>query len=97
MGCGLKVGGKIRLCHDLCWSKTFSEVLFHTTENFSSVLFPFGCVGSKLFVVFFQGYGDLLDSTAVSSRWSFMIGETGFIPREEFIKRNVCLLIVERW
>ena len=97
MGCDLKIGCKIRVYHDLCWSQTFREVVFHTAENFSSVLFPIGCVGSKLFIEFFQGYWDLLDSTAVSSRWSFMIGETGFIPGKEFIKRNVCLLIVETW
>ena len=71
--------------------------MFHTADNFSSVLLPLGCVGSKLFVVFFQGYWNLLNSTTVSSRGSFMIGETGFIPGEEFIKRDVCLLIVEKW
>ena len=47
--------------------------------------------------MFFHDYGDLVDSTAVPSRWTFMIGETGFIPGEEFIKRNVCLLIIDKW
>ena len=56
MVCGLKIGCKIRVCHYLRWSQTFREDMFHTAQDFSSVLFPIGCVGSKLFVVFFHGY-----------------------------------------